>query len=67
MDLAKELNQDFNEAVKKSPLYEWMQPEGDALGLGDIPQQQFMEGIVVMLGAMHENILRLAREIDASR
>jgi hypothetical protein len=63
--LAQELDDEFNEAIKKSPLYDWLQPEGDALGLPDIPQQEFMRGVVALMAAQHGLILRLANKIDA--
>jgi hypothetical protein len=65
MALAEELNEAFQRKMQGTPwVLRVMTGEGDPT---QISTDEFTAALAIAIQALHENILRLAREIDASR
>ena len=65
MALEDELNKRFLRAFQGTPwILDFTTGEGDLTQVSDL---DLIQGLVAAMGAIHENVLQLARELDASR
>jgi hypothetical protein len=65
MALDDELNKRFVRALQGTPwVLAFTTGEGDLMNVSDT---DLIQGLVAAMGAIHENTLHLARELDASR
>ncbi len=64
--LEKQIDEEFQRGLRGLP---WVLgiTTGDKPSLADVSQEEFMQGLILSLGVIHQNTLRIAREIDASR
>jgi hypothetical protein len=64
--LEKQIDEEFRRGVMGLP---WVLDlaTGDKTSISDLTGPEFMEGLILSLGVIHRNTLRIAREIDASR
>jgi hypothetical protein len=64
MALEDELNKRFLRALQGTP---WILSITTGEPPGEISDSDLISGLTAAVGAIHENVLQLAREIDASR
>jgi hypothetical protein len=63
--LEKEIDEEFNRGLRGLP---WVLAiiAGEKENLSDVSGPEFMNGLILLLGVIHRNTLRIARKIDAT-
>jgi hypothetical protein len=64
--LEQELDEEFQRRLRSLP-WALNVATGRAEELSDVSRDEFMNGLIALIAAFHNDVLRLAREIDASR
>lgn len=64
--LEEEVNEEFYGRLRSLP---WVLRllAGEVTDTSDVSTPEFLNGLILLLGAVHDNNLRLARELDALR
>jgi hypothetical protein len=62
--LEKKIDEEFNASLRNLP---WVLQllAGEIDDTSDISTNEFVNGLIMIQGAIHRNVLRLAREIDS--